>query len=118
MIVSYSILGGVKTIGIVARILLKLNRFDDFGFLGYVTAENRSVPRAIRGLIVSPSKQLSRNTHTHNYEKLQYVDLSSWRIYGGGNAMFVSARIVFSRENTVEMVVGVEGEELDQAWNR
>lgn len=65
MIVSYSILGGVKTIGIVARILLKLNRFDDFGFLGYVTAENRSVPRAIRGLIVSPSKQLSRNTHTH-----------------------------------------------------
>ena len=43
------------------------------------------------------SQRTRTYTRTYNYEKLKR-DLSSWRIYGGGSAMFVSARIVFSEK--------------------
>lgn len=43
------------------------------------------------------SQRTRTYTRSYNYEKLKR-DLSSWRIYGGGSAMFVSARIVFSEK--------------------
>lgn len=65
-------------------------------------SENGTIPRAIRGLVVSFPKRTIKSqrtrtyTRSYNYEKLKR-DLSSWRIYGG-SAMFVSARIVFSEK--------------------